>query len=188
MAPAPTELEWVIHLLVEIRISLASFQEKTILRNLIQYYLYEFSELDGVVMNESGLFDYHYLDHYWTEPDRYPFLVRVDDKLAGFALLRRGTYFPRQEDQTETPMIIAEFFVMKNYRRNGVGTQVAFQLFDRFPGRWEIAQEPNNIEGQDFWRRVIGDYCGGDYLEFVLDDSNWEGPVQFFDNSTNMVD
>ena len=58
MAPAPTEFEWVIHLLVEIRISLASFQEKTILRNLMQYYLYEFSELDGVVMNESGLFDY----------------------------------------------------------------------------------------------------------------------------------
>ena len=58
MAPAPTEFEWVIHLLVDIRISLASFQEKTILRNLIQYYLYEFSELDGVVMNESGLFDY----------------------------------------------------------------------------------------------------------------------------------
>ena len=119
---------------METVISLATYREKAILRNLMQYYLYEFSELDGVVMIESGLFDYHYLDHYWTEPDRYPFLVRVDGKLAGFALLRRGTYFPRQEDQTETPMIIAEFFVMKNYRRNGVGVQVAFQLFDRFPG------------------------------------------------------
>jgi predicted acetyltransferase len=85
-------------------------------------------------------------------------------------------------------MIIAEFFVMRNYRRSGVGTQVAFQLFDRFPGRWEIAQRPNNIEGQTFWRRVTGDYCGGDYLEFVLDDSNWEGPVQVFDNSTYMLD
>jgi len=160
MAPAPTEFEWVIHFLVEIRISLASFQEKTILRNLIQYYLSEFSQLGGVVMNESGLFDYQYLDHYWTEPDRYPFLVRVDGKLAGFALLRKGTYFPRQEDQTETRMIIAEFFVMMNYRRNGVGTQVAFQLFDRFPGRWEIAQIPNNIEGQTFWSRVTGDLVG----------------------------
>ncbi len=183
MAPAPTEFEWLIHLLVEIRISLASFQEKTILRNLMQYYLYEFSELDGVVMNEPGLFDYQYLDHYWTEPGRYPFLVRVDDKLAGFALLRRGTYFPPQEDQTETRMIVAEFFVMMNYRRNGVGTQVALQLFDRFPGRWEIAQIPNNIEG-----RVTGDFCGGDYSEFVLDDSNWEGPLQVFDNSTYMMD
>jgi hypothetical protein len=35
---------------------------------------------------------------------------------------------------------------------------------------------------------VTGDYCGADYLEFVLDDSNWEGPVQVFDNSTYMVD
>ena len=77
---------------------------------------------------------------------------------------------------------------MKNYCRNGVGTKVAFQLFDRFPGHWEIAQEPNNIEGQAFWRRVTGDYCGGDYLEFVLDDSNWEGPLQVFDNSTYMMD
>jgi hypothetical protein len=80
-------------------------------------------------------------------------------------------------------MIIAEFFVMMNYRRNGVGTQVAFQLFDRFPGRWEIAQIPNNIE-----ERVAGDYCGGDYLELLLDDSNWEGPLQVFDNSTYLMD
>ncbi len=36
----------------------------------------------------NGLYDYMYLDHYWTEEGRHPFFIRVDGKLAGFALVR----------------------------------------------------------------------------------------------------
>jgi predicted acetyltransferase len=70
--------------------------------------------------------------------------VRLDRDLAGFALLKRGTYFPGQVDNDGCGMQVAEFFVMKGFRRQGVGTQAAINLFDRFPGRWEIAQEVND--------------------------------------------
>jgi predicted acetyltransferase len=169
---------------MEIEISQALFEEKIILRNLMQYYLYEFSMIDSEQVDESGAFDYQILDHYWTDPDRYPFLVRVDGKLAGFALLRRGSYFPAEGNQSGNGMMIAEFFVMNIYRRQGVGTRVAMQLYNRFPGRWEVAQMADNLGGQAFWRSVISEYCRGDFTEIVLDNDEWKGPVQVFDNST----
>lgn len=168
---------------VQVEISATAYQEKSILRNLIQYYLYEFSQISDVKLDNTGQFNYRYLDYYWTEPDRYPFLVRVQGDLAGFVLLRRGTYFPLQLDSDQAGMLIAEFFVMEGYRRQGVGTRAALDLFARFPGRWEIAQEPSNNIGQAFWRAVVKIYGGGEFKEYVLDNDSWCGPVQVFDNS-----
>jgi predicted acetyltransferase len=168
---------------MKIEVTQATFQEKAILRNLMQLYLYDFSEMDGNSVGDSGLFDYRYLDLYWTEPDRYPFLVRVDGQLAGFALLRRGTYFSEQEALRQTVMMVSEFFVMRKFRRLDVGSQVARLIFDRFPGRWEIAQKPENKIGKAFWRALIAGYTKGDYREVFLDNAQWHGPVQVFDNS-----
>jgi predicted acetyltransferase len=54
----------------------------------MQLYLYDFSEMCGDDCDERGLFEYEYLPRYWIEPERHPFLIRVDGKLAGFALVR----------------------------------------------------------------------------------------------------
>lgn len=176
---------FLVNFHMEIEVFLASVDEKPILRNLMQLYLYEFSTIDNEdVDNDTGLFSFPYLDRYWIEPERYPFIVRVDGNLAGFALLRKGSCFPNTEDQIETGMIVAEFFVMRKYRRTGVGTKLAIDLFNRFPGRWEVAQVAENHRGQIFWRSVIGEYCQGNYEEIELDDEIWKGPVQVFANKS----
>jgi predicted acetyltransferase len=51
-----------------------------------------------------------------------------------------------------------EFFVMKKYRKSGVGKQTAFYLFDLFPGKWEVAQIKANIPARKFRMKVISDY------------------------------
>jgi len=168
---------------VKIEVSLAGYQEKIILRNLLELYTYDFSELDGEDVDESGLYGYRHLDHYWIDPERFPFLIRMNGELAGFALVRRGTYFP-ELDSSEIGLswLIAEFFVMRKYRRQGIGTFVARDLFERLPGRWEIAQIEGNTEAQIFWRKVIGDYSGGNYSEVLVKNDCWRGPVQVFNN------
>jgi len=168
---------------MQVNISAAAYPEKSILRNLMQYYLYEFSLSPEIEPDDTGQFQYPYLDRYWIEPERFPYLVRVNRGLAGFVLLRRGTYFPQQLINDQGGMLVSEFFVMKAFRRRGVGSQTALDLFARFPGRWEIAQEPHNNGGQDFWRKLISDYCEGEFKEYVLDNDIWCGPVQVFDNS-----
>ena len=77
---------------------------------------------------------------------------------------------------------IAEFFIMRKYRRRGIGCAVACQIFDRFPGKWEVQQMVSNQRAQFFWRRVIAHYTNGQYHEVTLHDERWHGPVQFFDN------
>lgn len=45
---------------------------------------------------------------------------------------------------------------MQKYRRSGVGTRAAYELFKRFPGRWKVTQVRNNVIAQAFWRKIIG--------------------------------
>ena len=81
--------------------------KKEILRNLLEKYDYQFSQYDNRDVNELGLYGYDYLDHYWTEKDRWAFFIYVSQKLAGFAMV--NTY-PEVEETTD--YTLAEFFVM----------------------------------------------------------------------------
>jgi predicted acetyltransferase len=168
---------------VKIEISPAGYQELTTLRNLFELYSHDFSEIDGADVDESGLYGYNFLDLYWTDPNRFPFLIRVDGRLAGFVLVRKDSYFPEIEASgSGLSWLIAEFFVMRKYRRMGIGKLAARELFDRFPGRWEVAQIEGNDAALLFWRKVIGEYTGGQYSEVVLHNDRWRGPVQVFNN------
>ncbi|MDM5315145.1 GNAT family N-acetyltransferase [Fictibacillus sp. b24] len=170
--------------MMNIKIEKASVEQKVVLRNLLELYKYDFSEYDPEDVNEHGEYGYKYFDHYWTEPERFPFLITVDDKYAGFALVRKKT----QDHMTiEFCFSMAEFFIMKKYRKNGVGKHAATYLFDRFPGKWEVAQIKENIPARKFWVKVISDYTNRNYTEIQRDD--WDGPIQtFITYSNNVVD
>lgn len=151
----------------------AKVEDKAVLRQLLELYAYDFTEFDGADVDEHGLFGYHRLDHYWTDEGRYPFLVRVAGKWAGLALVRDVTAVDGSVAHS-----MAEFFLMRKYRRHGIGEMVARHLFDMFPGPWEVGQITTNLPAQAFWRVVIGRYTGGRFEEVHRDD--WDGPMQTF--------
>ena len=151
-------------------------KEKYILANLLEFYQYEFSEFDGFQLDETGKFGYKYLDNYWQEKERFPFFIKVNDKLGGFVLVNNYTYASKDK-QTKT---IAEFFVLKKYRRQGVGKQAAILIFNMYPGRWELRETNQNKQAQKFWRNVIEEYTQGDYQEILLNNKTWKSPVQIF--------
>lgn len=133
------------------------FSKKMVLRHLIELYNYDFSEFTDEDVNEFGLYDYKFLDYYWTEPDRYPFFIKVDGQYAGFALVRK------HGDMAAFSM--AEFFVMKKYRKMGVGKTVALYLFNMFKGKWELSAVEENVPAQMFWRKVIHEHSNGKFSE-----------------------
>lgn len=159
---------------MEICLYPAPVTEKKVFENLMHLYLYDFSEFSGEDVDEQGRFCDSYLERYWIEPTRWPFLVKVDGHYAGFIMVRSQ---PDEETSKEI-FHIAEFFVLKKYRRKQVGRQMAHQILDRFPGRWRVAQTEENLPAQAFWRKVIADYTGGNYREIHL--PGWAGPVQEF--------
>ncbi len=159
---------------MDVQLLEASYEDKPVLRNLLELYLYDFSEFIDCDVNEHGLYDYGYLDHYWTEEGRCPFLIRVDGKLAGFVLVwAKGQGADRH-------LLITEFFVMRKYRRRGVGKQAAFQAFDRFSGVWRIGEVKTNTPAVAFWRAIIAEYTRGSFQD-VTGDPDWEGPMQVFE-------
>ncbi|BBH24381.1 hypothetical protein Back11_57260 [Paenibacillus baekrokdamisoli] len=157
-----------------ITINSVEYDQKSTLRNLLELYNYDFSEFEPEDVNENGLYGYRYLDQYWTEEGRHPFFIRVDGKLAGFALVREvGT-----NEHNQTIYSVAEFFVMKKYRKLGVGQHVSTELFNTFSGIWKVGQIETNKPAQAFWRKIIGKYTNNNYREIREDD--WEGPIQTF--------
>lgn len=162
---------------MKIELTLAGLEEKALLERLMELYLYDFTEFDQADVDGQARYGYPYLDRYWEEPGRSPFLIRVDGVLAGFVLVFEYSLL-------STPgHMIAEFFVMRKYRRMGVGKAAAFVAFARFPGHWEVSQIFQNLPAQNFWRKIISEYTHGSYREVVLDNENWQGPVQTFENS-----
>ena len=145
----------------EVEVVAAAVADKSVLRNLLELYLHDFSEMTASDVDEHGLFGYGHLDGYWTEPGRHPFLIRADGRLAGFALVRSGV-----------PHDMAEFFVLRKYRRGGVGLLAARALFAMFPGEWQVRQMASNRSATAFWIRAIP----VDFAQERLD----HGPVQRF--------
>ncbi len=142
----------------------------------MELYQYDFSEFDGSDLGPMGLYDYPYLDHYWVEPDRSPFLVRVNSNLAGFVLVARYNYLTGLKDG----WVLAEFFILRKYRHQGVGEYVAHYIFDQFPGNWQVAQITENTGAVAFWRKVIARYTLNNFHEHALNNDHWCGSVQAF--------
>ena len=160
-----------------VQVKEAPVEQKPIIERLMQLYLYDFSGFESGDVSQEGLYEYRYLDSYWTEIDRFPFLIFVNHKIAGFILVNSHTCIYQKGEAKS----IAEFFVMRKYRRRRIGKRVAFYIFRKFPGKWEVQQTMRNKTAQLFWRSVIGEYTGGNFTETVMDSENWHGPIQSFD-------
>jgi predicted acetyltransferase len=133
-------------------------EQKETLRNLLEKYLYEFSQYEKTEVDEAGLYGYKYLDNYWTEEKRFPFFIKVDGKLAGFFLVND---YP--EEMSGTDYCMSEFFVMYKYRGKGVGSFAARYAFEKFRGKWQLKYHPANAASAAFWNKTVSAFTGGKY-------------------------
>jgi len=60
----------------------------------------------------------------------------------------------------ETVWDMAEFFVVRRYRRQGIGKQIAHERWTTFPGMWEVRVMQSNVSACLFWARVISRFAG----------------------------
>jgi predicted acetyltransferase len=121
---------------------------KAQLRALLGPYLAELSAFGEV--NER----YPYFDAYWREPGmRWPYFIRRDGEVIGFALVRR---------LSETAVQMAEFYLAPAARGEGRALEAAVRVMSAHPGGWELTIFERNLRAQRFWPRAIAAAGGAD--------------------------
>ncbi len=153
---------------MKITITHATKEHMSVIQNMARFYAYDLSKSCGFYelydwsFPPNGLYEAIDLSKYWEEPDRYPFIIHVDNELAGFALINKIGHLPL------TDWNMGEFFIVGKFQGKGVGRQVAFELFDQFPGQWEVMQMPPNVPAIKFWKKIIAEYSHHQFEESVI--------------------
>ncbi len=165
-----------------VSVEVATEAERSLIAGLVQFYVYDFSEL-----GPTPSFDYRFtdqgrfppmpsIDSYWIEPGAYPLVIRVDGAPAGFAMINQHSH---QGGRVERNM--GEFFVARLHRRAGVATAALRQILQRYPGRWEVAVVERNVAAKAFWPKAVAAAPNVSQLARVEGDGRlWRGPIWTF--------
>lgn len=151
---------------MNVTVEITDTSNKFIINNIYPLYLHDLSEIWGWKPNSYGIFeeddtktlnDQNKVFDIWWEKNSilFPYLIRVDDITAGFALVATPPYTYGSD------FYMNEFFVMKPFRGKDVAEKAARLVFDKHVGSWEIQTNPTdrNKRAQAFWRKTVNRYA-----------------------------
>jgi predicted acetyltransferase len=140
----------------DVEIIPATEEQAPVLANLLELYAHDFSEFVELKLGADGRFGYERLPLYWKEPGRHPFLIKVGGHPAGLVFVQRGSQVSADDDVWD----MAEFFIVRGYRRLGIGMKVAHEIWGLFEGKWEVRVMDRNPTAKEFWGRATGEFLG----------------------------
>lgn len=138
-----------------VTLRLASSHEKPAIAAMLRRYLVE--------LGPWGYDDpshYPFLDLYWSEARRWPYLIEADARVAGFTLVHALSISGYRVDAT-----IAEFYVAPEFRRAGCGMAAATLAFRARPGWRELSFHRDNFAARAFWPLAAA-RAGGKRIQF----------------------
>ena len=115
--------------------------EKRELELLLNVYLLD--------LNEEP--NYPLLNSYWTDKNRIPLKLTKGKDWLGFALINDYAIIP-----TNT-ISIAEFYILPEYRKQGLGRYFANDILQKYNGNWEIRTQISNNQAIQFWDKVVSE-------------------------------
>jgi predicted acetyltransferase len=132
---------------VSVRLVLAP--EIACIENMMQFYNYDLSESLPINFAETGLYALRPKQQYWSKSGVVPFVIYVDDELAGFAVVDDEVIQPGSQYN------MGYFFIARRYRGRGAGELVASKIFVQFPGAWEVYFYIDNKAASQFWNAIL---------------------------------
>ena len=134
-------------------------ESEVVLRNLFEHYLHDMAEWFEVDTKADGSYSYDTSLIWKNGYDAY--LAKVGDKIAGFALVGSAAEWLGDSGADD----VHEFFVIRRFRRNGLGQRMATLLWKERPGEWLVRVLELNTPAVLFWRAAIASYSRGSYKE-----------------------
>lgn len=159
----------------QLQVTPMKVEEKMILQNIYPLYLHDLSEYCDQEMREDGTYDIAFLDLFFEKEDLVPFLIRLNEWVVGFILIQKGTYAPSSGED----YYLSEFFILRNFRKRGLGREAVRKLFTQYPGTYLLGQLPNNLPAIHFWKSVYRS-IGVDFQETLQDFGDYQLFLQSF--------
>ncbi|WDV47391.1 GNAT family N-acetyltransferase [Clostridiaceae bacterium M8S5] len=131
---------------MNVNVKLQKCTDKDIIMNLYPLYLHDLSHYNKEDVNEKGKYEYDEINLYWQKDNMHPLLIKVNDCIAGFVLLTERVYVRKGCDYC-----IQEFFVLRRYRKVGIGQKVFKELIKQFKGRYCLLVLKENVTALKFW-------------------------------------
>ena len=128
-------------------------------------------------MQANGRFADYPLSDFWERPGSSANLILIGSTIAGFSLVNDSSHISEAVVAN-----VAEFFVLRKFRGQGVGKSAARAMFNSWPGSWEVAVAGCNQAAKKFWKRVIESSPEArDVQEIDAQTERWTGPVFCFE-------
>ncbi len=134
-------------------------ESDVLLRNLFQHYIHDMAEWFEIDTQPDGSYSYDTSSIWKHGYDAY--LAKVGDSIAGFALIGSAEEWLGVIGGND----VHEFFVIRRYRRSGVGQRMATLLWNQYPGEWLVRVLEKNAPAVLFWRNAISTHSHGSYKE-----------------------
>ena len=137
----PIRLERIVS---ELLIRRAGLAERMPIFKMLELYQYELSDIWDQDLDEHGEYGYA-LDRFWNDKRCAPFVALIEGHYAGFALVDASVKVGASDYWMD------QFFILKKYRKHGIGRALAFEVFSQMAGKWEVGQMTENVAAQAFW-------------------------------------
>jgi predicted acetyltransferase len=121
--------------------------DRPVIDRLVQLYLYDMASDRPFPIGNDGRYAYDFLDRFWD----IPYLFRAEEQIAGFALVIRDCPLTG----ASPCWFMAEFFILRAFRRRALGRTMLSAILARHPGHWHIANHTANDTADRFWSRTI---------------------------------
>jgi len=126
-------------------------EQLPLIRNLYQFYAYESSDWELEDVEADGRFYVHdpYLALYWQRAGWSAKLILLDGFIAGFLLLERSEIAGVDAQE------FADLFLLKKYRRQGIGRALVEQVILASQQPWVISFYPQDPLAVPFWQNML---------------------------------
>jgi len=161
-----------------VEIERAGRAQCSVVENLFQLYMHDMSAFCPIAMTETGRFrfDATSLDAYWDDAAHHAFLIRSAGELCGFLLAHPAPADPGRYD-------VEQFFVLRRFRRRGVGAAAFRQCVGALPGKWQVRVLLENRAALAFWQRAVAGVAGSGFTQCIEPDEDLNMHFLRFDSA-----
>lgn len=125
-------------------------QQEELYRNLVNLQFHDLSEFrNNFDILEDGRFVWNFPGCF--APDNqyhHPLLILFENKIVGFLIF---SDFKGKHQEVDFQLV--EMFVLKMYRRKGIGKNAIEMIFDKYKGKYHLDVAENNIPALKFWKK-----------------------------------